>query len=1011
MPPAPLPSNENDRLDELSSYDVLDTPSDEALDQLTRLASHICGTPIALISLVDEKRQWFKSRVGLDAAETPRELAFCAHTILGDDVLVVNNATHDCRFSENPLVVGDPYIRFYAGAPLKRKAGLALGSLCVIDRVPRDLTPFQIEALKALSAAVMSHLETRRALATLRAEADARARAQADHSEVAERFRLVAQSAADAIICAGKDGRITFANPAAEKMFGYSTGELIGQPLTVLMPAGLREAHRRGLARFCATGTPSVIGQTIELTGLRRDGAEFPIELALSASSGSEGPLFTAVLRDISARKNAEAKLQHEKQFIEVVLENVADAIAACDADGNLVFFNRAARELHGMSAEPLGADRWSAKYDLFMADGSTPMGKEDVPLYRAFRGELVRDVEMVVARPNCALRRLIASGQAITDGAGRRLGAVVGMHDITDRAAADEAIREAYSSLRRSEQQFAAFMDNSPVLAWVKDASGMLTYVNRRYASEYAPLGQELVGKRDNELFPPEIVAALRLEDQKVLAGEMFVGDHCMPSVDGSRREWQVTKFPLVDAHGCIAVAGLAMNVTEQRQAAEELREAKRFAESIADQSTCNIYVLDLDTRRLIFGNRALAEFLGYSVEQAVAMGDEFHRTVNHPDDIQLVRDQLAAFKDVADGQVVEFTSRCRHKSGEWRSVFNRQAVFRRHPDGRAWHILGTTQDITDFLRTQNDLKTARDAAEAATRSKSEFLANMSHEIRTPMTSILGYANLLQSPGQSEQDRVSHVQTIRRNGEHLLQILNDLLDLSKIEAGKMTVERIACAPIQIVGEVESLMRVRAIEKGIAFGVEYGGRLPREISSDPTRLRQILLNLVSNAIKFTEAGGVAIKVASHVVDGKPSLRFDVTDTGIGLTAEQKGRMFVPFVQADTSTTRRFGGSGLGLAICQRLARMLDGDLSVESEPGVGSTFSLTVPAAPVIPSEPTLLVDPRITVCARRPGRTRASPRPRPVGRGWRRQPPPDHLLSSGCGPRCGDSDQRTCGR
>jgi PAS domain S-box-containing protein len=276
-------------------------------------------------------------------------------------------------------------------------------------------------------------------------------------------------------------------------------------------------------------------------------------------------------------------------------------------------------------------------------------------------------------------------------------------------------------------------------------------------------------------------------------------------------------------------------------------------------------------------------------------------------------------------------------------------------------------------------ELEAATHAAQAATRAKSEFLANMSHEIRTPMAAILGFADLLDeslscctvcSAWKKCEERVKnreHLKTIKRNGRFLLEILNDILDLSKIEAGKLITETVACSPCQVVGDVASLMRVRAQAKNLAFKVEYEGSVPATVQTDPTRLRQILINLVGNAIKFTEAGEVRVvtrfvpaeKVQSAAGQTSesaeaavlPSMRscleFDVIDTGVGMTPQQADRLFQPFTQADASTTRRYGGTGLGLTISARLAEMLGGTISVESTPGKGCTFRLRIAAGVV----------------------------------------------------------------
>lgn len=244
-------------------------------------------------------------------------------------------------------------------------------------------------------------------------------------------------------------------------------------------------------------------------------------------------------------------------------------------------------------------------------------------------------------------------------------------------------------------------------------------------------------------------------------------------------------------------------------------------------------------------------------------------------------------------------------------------------------------------------DLRHALEAAEEVSRMKSTFLANVSHEIRTPMTAILGFADLLLDDDRTLVETHDAARTIRLNGQHLVSIINDILDLSKIEAGRMTVESIDCSPERIMNEVGSLMQVRAESKRLKMTIECDRPFPAVIKTDPVRLRQILINLVGNAIKFTESGYVRLRAQVVQNDtGDALLRFDVVDTGIGLTNEQAETLFDPFVQADESTTRRFGGTGLGLAISARFASMLEGDLTVQSTPETGSTFSLVLNLGP-----------------------------------------------------------------
>ncbi|MEI8374300.1 MAG: ATP-binding protein [Planctomycetota bacterium] len=283
--------------------------------------------------------------------------------------------------------------------------------------------------------------------------------------------------------------------------------------------------------------------------------------------------------------------------------------------------------------------------------------------------------------------------------------------------------------------------------------------------------------------------------------------------------------------------------------------------------------------------------------------------------------------------------------------------------------------QQYASELESNNQaLEELNRIAESATRAKSKFLANMSHEIRTPMTAILGYADLLQEEVmcchicpdsthcQKRHTGCEAVSVIKRNGEHLLGLINDILDLSKVEAGKMQIEPICCSPCELLAEVASLMRVRAAAKHLTLKIEQDGPLPETILTDPLRLRQVLVNLVGNAIKFTDHGEVRITVrliwgaaVSAARAGEtpapqvpgPRLRFDVTDTGIGMNEEQIGKLFQAFSQVDNSSTRKFGGTGLGLCISKRLAEAMGGKIEVHSTPGKGSTFRATIDPGPL----------------------------------------------------------------
>lgn len=267
---------------------------------------------------------------------------------------------------------------------------------------------------------------------------------------------------------------------------------------------------------------------------------------------------------------------------------------------------------------------------------------------------------------------------------------------------------------------------------------------------------------------------------------------------------------------------------------------------------------------------------------------------------------------------------------------------------DGQNRGVLVSLEDVTQLEATKVELEKSRDVAEKANAAKSEFLARMSHEIRTPMNAILGFTDVLvRGYADNDTQRNDYLNTIHASGTHLLDLINDILDLSKIEAGRMEVERVACSPCEVVSQVVNSLRIRAEEKGISCQFSATTEIPETIQTDPVRLRQIVTNLLGNAIKFTDTGGVQVIVRLTNDEDRPQLAVDVVDSGVGISSDAIQRIFNPFSQADSSVTRKYGGTGLGLSISQRLAVALGGGISVESEPGEGSIFTATFDTGPL----------------------------------------------------------------
>jgi PAS domain S-box-containing protein len=384
---------------------------------------------------------------------------------------------------------------------------------------------------------------------------------------------------------------------------------------------------------------------------------------------------------------------------------------------------------------------------------------------------------------------------------------------------------------------------------------------------------------------------------------------------------------------------AMLQAEVTERKRIESDLLVTQFCIDHAADA----VFWLDPQAH-IVYANGQACRALGYSSEELCSLtvhdiDPQFTRAV-WPDHWEEIR-QKKSF-------IIE--SNHRTKCGGEIPV---EIVVNHIAFGGREYNCAFARDITQRRLAEAAMSQATLAAEAANRSKSEFLANMSHEIRTPMTAILGYVDLL-SEACARQCSVSHegigdpLEVIRQNAHHLLHIIDDVLDLSKIEAGKLTIEQMRCSPCRIVAEVASLMRVRAAAKGLTLHVAFDGPIPDSIQSDPTRLRQILLNLVGNAIKFTEVGSVRLAASLQETDqGDSMLRFQVVDTGIGMSEPTLNRIFRPFTQADTTTARQFGGTGLGLTISKRLAELIGGEVCVQSTLGQGTTFTVRVPTGPM----------------------------------------------------------------
>jgi two-component system, sensor histidine kinase and response regulator len=798
--PAPLPPNESERLAALLDYGILDTPEESAFDDLTRLVAEICAVPIALITLIDLDRQWFKSRVGVDHKETPRNISFCGYTLLQADLLVVEDAAADPRFADNPMVCGDLKIRFYAGMSLITPGGCAVGTLCALDRKPRTLTPEQAQTIRILSHQAVTQLELRHKLAVLNRTLAEQKKSEEALRKAEAKYRSIFENVVEGIFQTTPEGRYISVNPMLAKIYGYDS------------PAELMSAVND-------------IEHQIYVDPNRRD--EF---------------------------------------------------------------------------------ERWIQKKGV------------------------VTKFESQIYRKDRSVIWISENARAVRNENGEVLYYEGTVEDITDRKLTEDA-------LRNSEVLYHSLVETLPQNIFRKDLLGRFTFANRRFCETLKRPLSEILGKTDFDFFPAHLATKYYHDDLRVIESlQPFETVEAHQSVDEGITYVQVMKTPLYDHGGrVVGIQGIFWDVTERKKIEEQLAYERDLLQALLDYAPDNIYFKDRESR-FIKCSKALADRFGLSdPKDAVGKTDFDFFNREHA---------LTAFEDerriIATGQPIIGKT----EKEIWQGGKNTWALTSKMPlRNQAGEIIGTfgvSKDITALKAAEEELEKARDAALESARLKSEFLANVSHEIRTPMNAIMGMTSLLLDTELTEEQE-DFAETIRNSADNLLTLVNDLLDFSKIEAGKIVFETIDFDLRDEVEETVEILAERAQSKGIELATWIHEETPRLLRGDPGRLRQILINLVGNAIKFTERGEVVVDVAlQSETQSEAVIRFTIRDTGIGIPSKAIPLLFHAFTQADGSTSRKYGGTGLGLAIVKQFVELMHGQIGVESVEGEGSTFWFTV---------------------------------------------------------------------
>ncbi len=532
--------NDESRVQALRALHLLDTPAEERFDRYTRLAASAFNAPIALISLVDDKRQWFKSRHGLDACETPRSIAFCSHAVAMDSLLLVPDAALDSRFKDNPLVTAGPGVRFYAGHPIHSVDGQPVGTLCVIDTVPRDFGVGEQRMLRDLAAMVHDEINkhvlvasrdaAHAALADLNAHLEGRVLdrtrqlneknelllREIRHREAVElslrhnkqRVRNIIETSMAAFVGVDADGQITEWNPAAQKLFGWTQAEALGNDMEALIiPPRMRSAHASGMARFLATGEAKICNQRIELPALTRDGSERIVEMSVNSFEVDGKVFLAAFMQDVSERVAAQHALRDKERLLDAILESVDVGVIACDAAGRITLVNRAARKLHGTQAP---ADAEPA-----LTAAQTVLPEARTPLRRALAGEVVANMSLQVQVPDARSRMVLASGRPMKGSGGELLGAVLGLKDVTELA-------ESRTRILENEERLRTIADNVPAMIAYIGTDLRYQFANQRYADWLGLDPAAMVGRTVEQALGPAFLDERQASLAACMAGRM---------------------------------------------------------------------------------------------------------------------------------------------------------------------------------------------------------------------------------------------------------------------------------------------------------------------------------------------------------------------------------------------------------------------------------------------------------------------------------------------------------
>lgn len=906
-------TNEEKRLQILDEYKILDTLPEEELDALTKLASTICDTPMASITLIDEKRQWFKSKIGFDTVETSRDIAFCHHAIQGEDVYEIPDATQNKLFVNNPFVTeGD--VRFYAGAPLVNPEGYKLGTLCVIDTVPKHLSEKQKETLRILSGFIMNHFELRKKSLQLQ--------------ESEEKYHKLVNDIPDIIYTSDVNGHFTYVNRNVERMLGYKPEELLGRNFQEL----IQPEYKERVALFYLEQFQSKLAEsTLEFPVLTHKGSVKWVEQKVMLNlEGDRIKGFQSVVRDIDPRwhaeqtlKKARKEIDEARSMLQSILDNVSSIIFIKDKESRYLLINKEYEKINGVSLKNIYL---KTDYDFRSKELADQLFESDK---KVFKEKKSTTFEQTLTSQEKTIT-LLTTKVPLYDEQGEVYALCGIATDISSQ-------KEVQKLLEERDKRFTTLFESSPVAMSVSSVEpSLVVEVNRSFESLTALTKAEVVGKNSTEMGIMSVEERERIIQHFDSTGILKNQEVVIRTKSGETKYILLSSEPIEIDQKPFRL-NVYIDISIRKKFEQELLQTKSLLSEAMSIGQMGSFEFVLHNQKVTW-SKEIYNML--EVPEGTVIKHEDYLAFIHPEDLSIILESMK--KSTVDKMPDDIVNRFITPSGKIKWIETR-VVPQLDEQGNVVAHRGTMQDITERHLLEQELRQAKETAENSVIAKEHFLSNMSHEIRTPMNAVLGFTDLLiDTPLNVEQK--DFVEAIQTSGKNLMSIINDILDYSKIEAGMMTIEQVPLSVRSIFSSLSVLFSQKKNDKDITLSFTTDSAIPENLAGDPTRLTQIIINLVSNAIKFTENGSVSVRaVLNKKTNNIVEVKFTITDTGIGIPQDKLDAVFERFNQASNDTTRKYGGTGLGLSIVKRLVELQGGSIQVESEMGKGSVFEFTLP--------------------------------------------------------------------